>query len=64
MDMFEEAGGKVEWGNEEFVEVGGLGHSREDIKEGSDFRCKAGTSGEEAEVSIKACGTGMIIARS
>jgi hypothetical protein len=24
MDMFEEAGGKVEWGDEEFIEVGSL----------------------------------------
>jgi hypothetical protein len=39
MDMFEEAWGKVEWGDEEFVEVGGLGHSRQDIEEGSDFGC-------------------------
>jgi hypothetical protein len=39
MDMFEEAGGKVEWGNEEFVEMGGLGHSRQNIEEGSDFGC-------------------------
>jgi hypothetical protein len=39
MDMFEEARGKVEWRYEEFVEVGGLGHSREDIEEGSDFGC-------------------------
>jgi hypothetical protein len=39
MDMFEEARGKVEWGNEEFVEMGSLGHSRQDIEEGSDFGC-------------------------
>lgn len=37
MDMFEEAGRKVERGDEEFIEVGGLGHSGEDIEERGDF---------------------------
>jgi hypothetical protein len=64
MDMFEKAGGEVEWRNEEFVEVGGLGHSCENIKERSDFGCQTRTGSEEAEIGIEAGGTGVIIARS
>jgi hypothetical protein len=62
--MFEEAWGKVEWSDEEFIEVGSLGHSRENVEERSNFRCQTGTSGEKAEIGIEAGGAGMIIARS
>jgi hypothetical protein len=33
VDEFDKAGGEIKGGNEEFVEVGGFRHSREDVKE-------------------------------
>jgi hypothetical protein len=64
VDEFEEAGGKIKGGNEEFVEVGGFRHSRENVKKGSDFGSQGGATGEQAEVGVKAGSTGMIVSRA
>ena len=61
MDEFEEAGGKIKGGDEELVEVGGFRHSREDVEEGGDFGGQGGATGEQAEVGVEACRTGMIV---
>jgi hypothetical protein len=64
MNQFEEAGGKIKRGDEELVEVGGFRHSREDVEERGDFGSQGGATCEQAEVGVKACGTGMIISRA
>lgn len=46
MDEFEEAGGKIKRGDEEFVEVGGFRHSRKDVEERRDFGGQGGATGE------------------
>ena len=61
MDEFEEARGKIKWCDEEFVEVGGFRHSREDVEERGDFGGQGGATGEQAEVGVEACSTGMIV---
>jgi hypothetical protein len=61
VNELEEARGKIKWGDEEFVEVGGFRHSREDVKERSDFGGQGGSTGEQAEVGVKAGSSGMIV---
>jgi hypothetical protein len=61
MDEFEEARGKIKGGDEEFVEVGGFRHPRKDVEERRDFGGQGGATGEQAEVGVEACGTGMIV---
>jgi len=61
MDEFEEARGKIKWGDEEFVEVGGFRHSRKDVEERGDFGGQGGARGEQAEVGVKAGSTRMIV---
>jgi hypothetical protein len=46
MDEFEEAGGKIKGGDEEFVEVGGFRHSRKDVEKGCDLGGQGGATGE------------------
>lgn len=64
VNIFEEAGDKIEGGDEEFIKVGGLGHAGEDIEERGDFGGEAGAGGEEAKIGIKPGGAGVVIARA
>lgn len=64
VDEFEKAGGEIKGGDEEFVEVSSFRHSREDVEERSDFGSQGGATCEQAEVGVKARGTGMIVSRA
>jgi len=62
VDHFNQAGSKVERGDEEFIEVGGFRHPGEDVKEGGDLGGKRGAGGEKAEVGIQPGGARVVVA--
>ncbi len=64
VNQFEETGGEIKGGDEEFIKVRRFRHARENIKERGDLGGEHGTAGEQAEIGIKAGGAGMVVSRS